>query len=363
MDKRTPILVDYVMAMPPEYAGCRVPHDLIRNAHRFVFDKAASRTMARVGRDMPDLIAEQMRFAVAPFEPTWIEIDGEEHYRTLTGQQPDFTADARIGYLISHNLVRCFALGFLDMDGQRPPRDRAGMAPLAYKLNTPWPEHDQRQFCAKWGLTAHLLDAAFWGSSAANPIVAEPGARYRSVLRHAHTPVVLPSSRGDLVVHKPDGIRRMLIDSAGELRMILAALLLLNRPARPPVYSAVQPGRGWIGNKHRPYLSHSVVTLDLSEGPVLRPVFEGQGVGTKKRHHAVRHHYAHHWGERARGCVHDWERHAEYPAAVESDPERHCRWTCKRCETLRWRRQAHSRGTAAEGLVLTSYEVVNSRAS
>jgi hypothetical protein len=353
--KREPLLADRMLLLAHERSSsssamAKLASDL-KGAHRIVFDEAASRTMARVGRDLPDEIAEQMRFAAVPYPVTWIEVDARTHYAAITGLDNDPTADARLGWLIKGNFATSFAQG---------PDGRTAMLPFSYVLHRPWPDAEQRGFCELVGIDLDTLDTALWGSSTGNPKLRDARSELRPRLRLAHTVRVVPRP-GDERLLERGGLRKLLFSGAGELRMILAALLLLNRPAKPARYTAVPPGRGWIGNKHKPYVGYSTVSIDVGDGPPLLPLHRGTGQGSPHRHHEVRPHYAHHWSSTARGCDHEYVRLPGFRQEDESAATRLCRWECSRCSTIRFRRRAHSRGDATLGVSVQAHTVTDSR--
>ena len=79
----------------------------------------------------------------------------------------------------------------------------------------------------------------------------------------------------------------------GELRTIIALLLLLNRPSLTHYVARSEPTRGWIGNKVRPYMAHTVVTIPLDPIPALRQVGTDNDDPNLRRRHRVRGHFVH----------------------------------------------------------------------
>jgi hypothetical protein len=83
-----------------------------RAAHRFVFDDEASERVAKVVRDIPELILRESQFARAPFDLTWIEYQAMPYWSILGDQhQAENDHDTRVGFLIDHNRVNVIAEG------------------------------------------------------------------------------------------------------------------------------------------------------------------------------------------------------------------------------------------------------------
>jgi len=81
-EKRAPTLADWFMFDHDRFTW--VPnkvHDGVINrlrlARKFVLDENATRRIAEVIRDIPDLIAREHLFARPPFDVTWIEFPAD----------------------------------------------------------------------------------------------------------------------------------------------------------------------------------------------------------------------------------------------------------------------------------------------
>ena len=152
----------------------------------------------------------------------------------------------------------------------------------------------------------------------------------------------------------------------GDLRTIMAILLMLNRPSLTRYDQSLGHVRGFIGNKLRPYMAHTTVKISLDPVPLLRLVGTPQDDGTPKRRYEVRGHYCHDQTARdymrIAGCIHDWHpTHKDWtpwPAAHLDEADN---WVCAVCEGKRWWRKEHTRGDSLVGYVEhDAYEVSNS---
>jgi hypothetical protein len=357
-ERRRPTLADRFIHrknLPVEYMKTPVIEDMQRKtraARKFVLDEDAAARVAEVVRDIPELLLREADFARAPFPLTWIEFPHWRFYEALHGVTVDDpTADQTVGYLIDGGKTSVVSGGTLG-----DPLSKTYPGVLQFNLNTAWSEADYKIFAAEGGggtggpEDEHGLDIYLWGSTI-NKMDTETISR----LRQCHSLSLLPLNRS----RDADDLRRMLDEilkgSVGELRNIIAILLLLNRPTVSH-YKEIPASRGWMRNKNIPYAAHTAVTIDLNAVPTLRLIGTPAGEGVAKRRHEVRGHFCHDADardfRRVVGCLHDWIAADEYWSPLNgariADANH---WVCDACGGKRWWRAAHERGDATRGYV------------
>jgi hypothetical protein len=320
-----------------------------RMAHKFVLDEQATTRVAHVVRDIPDLILREHAFARAPFELSWIEFPHWLYWREI-GNNPelqDDKADHTIGYLIDHGVVTVVSGGIIAQPTMGPYP-----TVLRYYLNTEWDERDQSQFLRDAGSTAQadFIDKFLWGSSYSK---IDPALRDQLRKRNSVRPTPYSTTMA------ADATRRWIQGAhhsgAGELRTVIALLLMLNRPMITR-YSNVEPGRGFHKGKLMPYMAHTTVTIDLDAVPTLKLMSAPEGDGTPRRRHEVRGHYCHDREARdylrIAGCMHDWRTcDDEWTPAPAIPDAKANHWLCAVCGGKRWWRAEHERGDAGLGFV------------
>lgn len=319
----------FIDALPPRMLAN------VRSAHKIVFSEDAWSVALYVAYTLPDELVQQARFAVAPYENTWIEF-----------------VLAQKRHAILATVDKVFIL--------REDENECSVCPTVFRLNRRWSSLSERQeFLAACGnITSDELAMDTWSfakmfeNNTLTTIEKGPDPHYFYSLVDDHSYEVLG------YVSQPE-MSEVIRRSVGFMRVVLAVFLLLNRPAKPPVFTNVPARRGFIRNKLRPFVAHTVVTFDLDQKAPLLPLHPVKGTGSSKRHHEVRHHYAHRW--RSRRCDHDYVRLAKYSAEAESDAGRHCAWRCTKCDTLRYRVKWHTRGDSLRGISVQEHEVIASR--
>jgi hypothetical protein len=147
-------------------------------------------------------------------------------------------------------------------------------------------------------------------------------------------------------------------ECTGDLRNVIACLLMLNRPTITKYVDDLPQSRGWLKNKLVPYWSHTTVTINLDPKPILRLIGTDRESGVTKRRHEVEGHYCHdkEWRDYGTiaGCIHepidtdaDW-----IPLVGVYAPSTVEHWVCKVCGGKRWWRSEHLRGDANKGWVI-----------
>lgn len=351
-DKRQPLLADY-SSMKVDYlpdANRLIPR--VKAARRFVLDESATRRYAEVVRDIPELLFREQQFARAPYDVTWIEYDFATFYYTLHGRAVDDNENSRCGFLIDHGTAYVFAGG---------KRREMTLFPVCYDLHKPMELIESPIAGTDW-------DTLFWGDHIHRKLPEE----LRASLRQ-HSARFLPLSRALTSEEWHKVMHAAVRECFGDLRNLIAILLLMNRPSLTQYVREVPHWRGFIKGKLRPYMSHTVVTIPLDPKPTLRKIGTLAGDAIEKRRHEVRGTYCHdelyRKGTKA-GCIHNFipdPKHEDDPdrwhfipgynpnADIERD-----NWVCKDCGGHRWWREDHHRGNAALGFVEKSYKITES---
>lgn len=346
----------------------------VRNARRFVFDEDAAERIAEIVIKVPDLLVREHQFARAPFELTWVELPAWRYWMVLRASSQKGaldkwsnaidTADHSVGYLIDHGRVNVVVAGTV-----AEPGGSCVLAPLQYRLGTEWPLQDQLDFCESVGGLSRLdLDAAMWGST-------WDGLDWdaRKALRANNVMEWVPTNPASKM--RPERLMKarsdMLRGSVGDLRTIIAILLVMNRPSLTRYVEDVPHHRGFIRGKLRPFMSHTTVQIALDPIPVLRLIGTPAGEAIERRRHEVRGTYCHDKVSRdyrrIAGCVHeyqatnkDWTPWTREDEATEGQP---FHWVCASCGGKRWWRKDHSRGDVGIGFVVhDAYQVTDSPA-
>ncbi len=355
---REPTLADLFIAMPYNkmwddraYTPPKLLQEIkntqhhTRLAEKFVFDKEASLKVGTVLRDVPELLAEQIQFARAPFDKCWIEYDCESIFGLLNPGKTnpmDGYRDKRIGILVNHNRITVVSE---TADGL------ISLLPFIYHLNTEWTVSDQLRFCDAMQVSRLGIDHWLWGA-VANKFQKEGKNEYLRVLRDTNMVEFLcPEVVG--IKWSPD---RMMDSCVGDFKNHVATLLLLNRPTLT-VCTKVENTRGWIRSKPRPFMAYSAVHMALDPVPVIRKISEGSGESELRRRHRVRGHYCHNDAARKallhHTCIHQWQPADDRWEAIKSevgDDVEH--WVClSSCGGRRWWREQHERGNAGVGYV------------
>lgn len=321
----------------PERAQRRV-----RDARRFVLDDRAIERFAKVTRDIPDLIAKNLEFAHAPYDITWVEFEFPRFYEMVTGTRGDENCDSHVGYLYDHGTVSVVTGGTVTQPSLVP-----SLSPFVYDLHVEWSFEEQLAFAQSMGTSRGQIDAFMWGGAFAT--IAEEN--HRALRDH----VRIRSLLIDRIADQTSAIWDLMETSSGEVRNIVTLLLLLNRPSLTRYVMDVPSTRGWIRNKVRPFMAHTVVTIPLDPEPTLRLVGTSDDAGVTKRRHEVRGHYCHNAEGRGQRCEHVW---IADDTAVDTGREGR-RWRCNvpGCGGKRWWRDAHARGDASKGFVVKDYNI------
>lgn len=342
--KRERTLADAFVAGSPKNTQNLVVNSVmesVRNrvrfgARRFVFDETATARAATILRDIPELIIEQARFARPPFDTTWIEIDHRALIRVI---QPQYVmtedSDKNLGFLVDQGSVYVIVTD----------SKTTGLGPFRYDLNVDWPLQEQIKFAESVGTSRGQLDEFFLGATINDLRLKEDLLR---VLRSHNRVSLLPLTRKDL---SRDELNTILTASYGDLRILIAFLLILNQPGAT-TYREVPRSSGFVHGKVRPYLEHVTVSVVLDSTKILARS-AGPATGDLRRRHEVRGHYCHDLRARQGRCDHRW---ASDERDDVPDPDR---WKCVTCGGKRWWRRDHHRGSATMGFNLHEYQVTS----
>ena len=347
---RTPTLADRLLAVNNYIVMPRKVQEATQQslmlAKKFVIDEEAAVYMAEIVKQAPRIIADAQDFAIPPFTRMWVEFpinvfNKAVGAKTTSDYMGEERQDTVIGYLFNGPSVRTGAwssgLG-----------KTAGFGTFEYMLNHPYKDiQEELRVCKEMGVSRGTLDAVFWGS-AANQFMAEGDKESLRALRENHSVWPLPLQEQIKKSKDPKDVYAYLLNmAAGELRNIITVLLFLNRTQDIQKHFHVPGAQGFVRNKLRPLLSHSVITLSVNPQPRFLEMVAGEGVW--RRLHDVRGHFCHNKVARESGCMHSvWDEVAPL------------QWKCPSCQGLRWWRKEHRRGHEDKGVVTSEYKVIAS---
>lgn len=301
-----------------------------QTCRRFVFGPEASSRLGEVVRDIPEMLFDNQEFAIAPFDTCSVEIDSPSFIEAIDGRPQTPDADKYVVYIIDHERVNVLAAG-----GQR---DHGVICPFEYRLHQPMGAQEQSRLAAELNTSRLGLHAFLWGST------------LNHAIRQGRTNDLKGAHSFDTVPTSPAADKAKIFgwytpSAQGELRTLIAALLLLNRPSIAK-FTEVPAGRTFNRGKSMQYLSHTNVSIAVDAVPQLRHVHRTGERGSMRRHE-VRGHWKHNreyheWTDA--GCIHEWQ---HTPSARN---DRH--YTCAVCDSHRWWTTAFTRGDATKGFVV-----------
>ncbi len=288
-------------------------------ARCYVFDRNASLKLGQFIRTCPDVIAEQLEFAIEPYPITYIEveIDAVVEGTGRAGSRNGPKSDWKVGFLTHHNITNTLVC------------NRAIVGTLA----------------GAYGFVRSKQVDPYDDDELAREAVHQLGGSYNDLTPTQHK---MFTDNFDTLFFGDRSIealasREVMEGHMGEVRTYVAALLLLHQKkgialTEKPAYRTMYRG------KSRPFMSHNVVTITL-DGPVEIRKAMSSGSGETRRAHEVPAHYAHRYGTRT--CEHVW---------VKRETEEN-HWDCSKCGRFRYLRRDHIRGDASKGFVKKSYNV------
>src|SRR5215469_508673 len=368
-NKRGPTLADRVLAkkysarekvMHPKTMD-QLHRSLIA-AHRFVFDEEAARRVAQVVHDIPSLLVREHQFARAPFDITWIEYPSYAYWNYLHDAQPEryttqgewankATADHTVGYLIDHNRINTFVGGTVSQPDLGPT-----LTSMQYRLSTEWTLDEQIEFSRLVGCSRIMLDMIMWGST--YDVLSDEERRLLRAYNVMEQTPLNPAHHMYRDLTADGGMGRQARGSVGDMRTVIALLLMLNRPSLTTYKQTLPNTRGFIRGHSVAFLSHTTVTIAIDPVPTLRLVGTPSGDAVPRRRHEVRGHYAHNREARdyakIAGCIHSFQashgppRWLPWPDAMPDEPDN---WVCAECGGKRWWVPEHERGDESLGFV------------
>jgi hypothetical protein len=331
----------------------------LRNvARRFIFDDEASTHLGRFINEYPDLWFDQRQFAVSPYDTTYIQMNVDNVLKaigqpTTADRWPfkDGSKDIETSYLIHGKMVYPMARG--RSNAIQPPK--GGLNIFSYEMekgtcscqpiffNDPMSDGDDRDHVPRAVL---LLGSSY--NRMAPEVISQPVLDFLHDVR-IHLNVDVDRFRlKNLTQKKRKELQwDTVFSSAGDFRILLAALWLLNQQKH--VQTVFVPNQaGLIAGKRRVFHQHHRVVINVQKLHTLRRSL-GRTLLTPRAEHEVRGHLR---NIRLRdGCLHEWQE------LHDPDPIGHLRWTCTHCAGLRTTVKQHKRGDATIGTTSKHYEV------
>jgi hypothetical protein len=310
-----------------------------RNSRVFVFDKAATYRVGEICSYQPDLIADLQEFARAPFPNTFIQLEAPTLIKCYhdaglqTHHMLDAPEDKLLGFLYTPRGIYTAT-----SDGEK-----VSWSPLVYHWHNPMTHAQEQRAAEEFGVSRIVLDQFMWG----NAYTQLDPTRRRALRAENGMDFMLPEgwAKGRLApmssLLKGGG--------AGDLKVALAAVLLLIRPSLLETINVREAGRKLVKGRPTTFLAHRVVTVKLSRRSLVSRIKhaakEDRGrLGT--RWHEVRGHYVHSHRAKVSGCIHDWR---------QQEPDK---WECAGCGGKRsWRIYPEGKGDASIGVVTKHYVV------
>jgi hypothetical protein len=346
-------LFDRVQHVMREHPGEGDPavRKLLREARPFVITENAAVRVREAMAAYPEMIADNSAFALPPFPAMWIEYPTRtllRHWRLTTSsedaqavieegflplavhypQDDDPTTDVRVGYLIGGNTVWVFVEG----EALHPQ-----MMPFSYVLHRPLPLDEQLAAAGWFGVSRIGLDQFLWGHT----LYPTLDRKHQRMLRDQHSFLLTK----DLLHSEATAEARagVVQGCAGELRNILAILLMVNQPAKVISTREVPRTRGLVKNKPTSYWGHQLIDINLDAKTRALLARPKGAAHWHMRWHEVRGHFVHR-NVRGSNHAHVWQ----------ADPERDRRWRCSEegCKAVRtWREYPEGHGSATVGYV------------
>lgn len=332
---RNPLLVDILKT--PDFLSHGEFADVLARlrsptTRRFCLGPDAVAQLAVLCRDFPQLVVESSEFARPPYDRMWVEYDARSMWEQINGRKSDDSADDRVGYFIDNGIA--WTAGSI--------RNIATFIPYGFELNSPWSEDEQRIWFDTLGTKREQFEYFVWGRSIAQ-LDAETRAKFVSM----HKPMIM-SDDLDKINRSPWAqmlTNRSLSQMSGDLRNLIAILLVMNRPHVIDVDKPTPAVRTFVKGKSTRLLEFSVVHVRGDAVAAVRTASVTGDRGPVMRHE-VRGHFRTDETWRAGRCMHTME-------VVERDQ----RWRCSVCGGQRWWVKAHERGDASRGYKRKEYVV------
>jgi hypothetical protein len=330
-------------------------------ARRFVFDREASTHLGHFIRDCGALIINNRQFAIPPFPVTYIQVELDEMIAAIgKGSTADTMGkegrDTQVGYMVEGRRVwpmamsaRSAGLGLFRYEMDTP----AGVGPI---FDEPVQLGDKDDEWARavllLGTTVHDLP----DEDTRLDIVRSNRIRLDSRFEARATMRTVPGVEGDVRVRLTDETPRIsrmqkrmnVTAAAGDLRIVWAALLLINQKRGNIAFRDVPWQASIYKGKRKVFGAHSVVTIHLSPKQTIAGAMR-PGLHVPKAAHEVKGHFAHF--NLKDGCVHEW------PSMPDISDDGIARWHCLHCGGRRTWKKAYATGDARVGFTTKEYEV------
>ena len=303
-----------------------------QQARQFVFNLEASRTVGRFIHACPDILADQVQFAIPPYDHCYIEV---ELHDLLVEASPEIhydresKVDLKVGFLFYDNLVFTLA------SNVREPHAQIAAFGTMFK-NGLHRLPESKLIESKFKGRKQVAMTELMLGTTCYKLTEEQRNVYRDRFTVFHT---IKSEYAD-----DDKLADILNTYTGETRILVALLLMLYN--KKHLRLSDRPFERRI-TKHgmRTYMAHTTVEISLTDPVEIRRAF-GSGHGSPKRRHEVRTHYAH--KRIAMRCEHEWVRRE----CAENE-----QWECSKCGGLRFLKRQHLRGDGTIGFVTKKYVV------
>jgi hypothetical protein len=331
---KSPKLIDLLTAE----GGFHPKHDLhhirprLMLAKKFTFDESASRFMGELLRRYGKEILSNHEWAKPPYPDTWVEIDHHAYYVDgLALQDSDpATADQKFGALFSNgHAYPCHVA----LNG----RGKLGIPSTtywSYAMHQPASFEHELKMAQFFGTSRMMYCECLLGGVAhvSDPWWTSHGKEIARSHRMEISPPLLAGMRDRMRV---ESRARMLSSHAGDLKIILAMLLLLTRPHRNMVIREEGPKRMLHAGKRMVMRPSSIVTMHLAYDDPVKRYIDHLPTGITREDHNIKGH----WCESriiGRDCpvkvatgFHDWQ---------PIDP---IHYKCDVCDAKKWWHKAH----------------------
>jgi hypothetical protein len=295
-----------------------------RQARQFIFTREACTRIGELIRDDISVFADNLEFAIPPYDPCYIEADIDAVYSALKKDlPPDPTADKNVGFLFIGNQI--YSL----VNSHAKPQANLAVYGTFFKNGPSRPNVLPREQISKyypWLLMGSSMDQL----------------NEQQKQRFLDTFGVMYTLKPE--IYRQLSAKQMTPNFAGEARTIAVLLLMLYN--KKHLVLTDRPFERRISKgKLRTYMAHTTVEISLTDPVEIRRSFSRNEHGPRRRHE-VRTHYAHLRTEPR--CEHQWVK-LEH---VDND-----QWECTKCHGLRFLRRQHLRGDGSIGFVTKSYRV------
>lgn len=352
--KREGMLLDTIQSSKDHYLHFPQSHNHVLEARyrakRFVFSNEVTIAIAEMLRENPqEFLINNVQFALPPYETCYIEFDLEVFLKALGAPttsdlerwRSSGKPDKSIGYLFDNNHLYVLTTNADDECGI--------VTPISYTF-------DKHHAMAKSAVCAMPSNTEGLGKNdfvlalyLAGLVTNEKIDISREVEDYLveKFKVWFDSSHPRFANYDKDpklqeAIHVFLQTTAGDIKNWLCFMLWINQPSIVH-FEGVALRRGWVGNKHLPFLAHNIVRLrkDVTRRRMIGALMPRQS----PRRHEVRWQYKN-YNKPPFGCEHEW------PIM----PDEKGRWHCPKCGQWRIRVEKYERGDASKGYVTKEYK-------